>query len=224
MAGNIIIDGGPVSVTAENVLRGSTADAEQAAESIRSNPRGSTTDQDELIADVLAGDRKAIAVLVETSTDAVYSFLSRRIDQQEVVEELCQEVFVAAWPQLGRFRKEASLTTWFCAIARHKVADYYSRRLREVQQDDADEENRGAHPEPTQVIDFEASVDRQRTDAKIRDILLRMPERYRIVLRWRYWNHRSLGEIAEMTGKTEKAVERLLARARADFARRWNRE
>ncbi len=185
---------------------------------------GDSPDQDELIANVLAGDRKAIAVLVETSTDAVYSFLSRRIDQQEIVEELCQEVFLAAWPQLGRFRKEASLTTWLCAIARHKVSDFYARRLREATWDDTDEKDGGALFEPALVIDFEGSVDRRRMDAKIQDILLRMPERYRVVIRWRYWNHRSLAEIAKMTGQTEKAVERLLARSRADFARRWNRE
>ncbi|MGA9341435.1 MAG: RNA polymerase sigma factor [Rhodanobacteraceae bacterium] len=185
---------------------------------------GDSPDQDELIANVLAGDRKAIAVLVETSTDAVYSFLSRRIDQQEIVEELCQEVFLAAWPQLGRFRKEASLTTWLCAIARHKVSDFYARRLREATWDDTDEKDGGAPFEPALVVDFEGSVDRRRMDAKIQDILLRMPERYRVVIRWRYWNHRSLAEIAKMTGQTEKAVERLLARSRADFARRWNRE
>ncbi|MGA9423115.1 MAG: sigma-70 family RNA polymerase sigma factor [Rhodanobacteraceae bacterium] len=209
-------------MSTEDVLRESTGHPGQPAGSARSNT-GGATDQEALIADVLAGDRKAIAILVQTSTDVVYSFLSRRIDRQEVVEELCQEVFLAAWPQLGRFRKEASLNTWLCAIARHKVADFYSRRLREMPRDGADEDDRG-HSEPVELVDFEGSVDRQRTDARIRDILLRMPERYRIVLRWRYWNHRSLGEIAEMTGRTEKAVERLLARSRADFARRWNRE
>ena len=208
-------------MSTENALRESGHDSEQQTRNVR--PEAGCADQDQLIADVLAGDRKAIAVLVERSTDVVYSFLSRRIDRQEVVEELCQEVFLAAWTQLGRFRKDASLTTWLCAIAHHKVADYYARRLRGAAWNDADEKEHGAPFALAQVIDFEGRIDRQRTDAKVRDILLRMPERYRIALRLRYWNHKSLGEIAEMTGKTEKAAERLLARSRADFAMRWNR-
>jgi DNA-directed RNA polymerase specialized sigma24 family protein len=39
---------------------------------------------------------------------------------------------------------------------------------------------------------------------------------------WRYRDDKSVREIAELTGKTEKAVERLLARARQAFRRRWN--
>ncbi len=207
----------------DDVLRESTDDSERQAGLARSNALGPAV-QDRLIADVLAGDRKAIATFVETTADAVYGFVARRIDRQEIVEELCQEVFLAAWPQLARFRKEASLTTWLCAIARHKIADFYSRRLRETPPEDAREEDRAAHPESVQVVDFETHVDDQRVGVKTRKILSQMPERHRSTLRWRYWDDRTLGEIAEMTGKSEKAVERLLARSRAEFARRWNRE
>ena len=39
---------------------------------------------------------------------------------------------------------------------------------------------------------------------------------------WRYRDEKSLREMAELCGKTEKAMERLLARARENFRRRWN--
>lgn len=206
------------SVSSENAFQESIGAPGSVAGSVGLNP------PDELIAHVLAGDRKAIADFVEAYTDVVYNFLSRRIDRAEVIEDLCQEVFLAAWSQLARFRNESSLKTWLCAIARHKVADFYRRRLQEVPQNDADDEERMAQLEPAQVLDFEAHIDQQRMDAKIRAILSEMPEGYRAILRWRYWDHRSLHEIAAMTGKTEKAGERLLARARNDFARRWNVE
>jgi len=187
------------------------------AERVGSDPR------DELIADVLAGDRKAIAGFVETYTDVVHHFLSRRIDQAEAVEDLCQEVFLAAWTQLPRFRHESSLKTWLCAIARHKVADFYRQRLQEAPHDAWGKEL-GAPLEPVMVEDFEGHIDRQKVDWKIREILSTMSEAYRAILRWRYWNHRTVGEIAKLSGKTEKAAERLLARARDDFAKRWNLE
>jgi len=43
-----------------------------------------------------------------------------------------------------------------------------------------------------------------------------------LALLWRYRDGRSIREMADFTGKTEKAMERLLARAREHFRRRWN--
>jgi len=41
-------------------------------------------------------------------------------------------------------------------------------------------------------------------------------------LLWRYTENLSTREMAQNAGKTEKAIERLLARAREHFRRRWN--
>ena len=49
-----------------------------------------------------------------------------------------------------------------------------------------------------------------------------LPEQYRMALIWRYWEQASAREMALKTGKTEKAIERLLARARAEFRERWD--
>ena len=49
-----------------------------------------------------------------------------------------------------------------------------------------------------------------------------MPHVYSAALLWRYWENRSVREIADATGKTEKAVERVLARARTRFRELWS--
>ena len=43
----------------------------------------------------------------------------------------------------------------------------------------------------------------------------------RLALLWRYWEKCSAAEMARRAGKTEKAIERLLMRARDQFRRRW---
>ena len=53
---------------------------------------------------------------------------------------------------------------------------------------------------------------------------LQMPERYGLMLLWRYWEHRSARDMAVAIGTTEKSVERLLARARARFKELWLKE
>jgi RNA polymerase sigma factor (sigma-70 family) len=67
-------------------------------------------------------------------------------------------------------------------------------------------------------------MDRANLEGRVRGILEELPEVYGLALLWRYWERRSAKEIAETTGKTEKAVERILARARAQFKRKWNHE
>jgi DNA-directed RNA polymerase specialized sigma24 family protein len=41
---------------------------------------------------------------------------------------------------------------------------------------------------------------------------------------WRYWEQRSIREIAAAIGATEKSIERMLARARARFKELWLEE
>jgi DNA-directed RNA polymerase specialized sigma24 family protein len=49
-----------------------------------------------------------------------------------------------------------------------------------------------------------------------------LPESYGVALLWRYWENRSARDMAEETGRSEKAIERLLARARARFRELWD--
>jgi RNA polymerase sigma-70 factor (ECF subfamily) len=161
--------------------------------------------------------------LVERFSDAVYRYLRARLfPKQDRLDDLFQETFLAAWEHLGEFKGESTLQAWLLGIARHKVEDYYRALLREGEPLDEQSEDSlaGEHEE----IGFISALDDEKKKGKILEILGRLPEAYSLVLVWRYWEKRSAKEMAEMTGKTEKAVERLLARARALFRERWQSE
>lgn len=174
----------------------------------------------QLVREVLRKDRKATAEFINHHADHVYGYVRRRlIPHTEFVDDLVQEVFLAAWENLEKFRGESSLRSWLLGIARHKVEDYYRRRLREVE---VPGEEEGTTPEPIDPHSVEEAIEQRRAEEKARDVLSQLPEVYAIVLRWRYWEKRGLSEIAQQTGRTEKAIERLLARAREQFKRKWN--
>ncbi len=174
----------------------------------------------QLVLEVLRKDRKATAEFVNRHADHVYSYVRRRlIPHTEFADDLVQEVFLAAWENLEKFRGESSLRAWLLGIARHKVEDHYRKRLREVQ---VPGEEESSSPEPVDPHSVEEAIEQQRAVKKTQEILASLPEAYSIVLLWRYWERRSLSEIAIATGRTEKAVERLLARAREQFKRKWN--
>jgi RNA polymerase sigma-70 factor (ECF subfamily) len=179
----------------------------------------SASDERQLVSAILAKDRKATAQFVSRYADAIYGYVNHRLaPRTDLVEDVVQDVFLAALASLASFQGTSSLRTWLLGIARHKVEDHYRRRLRAPEP--LDEEAEGAStddPLPDEAID------RERAREKTQQVLQQLHEAYRFVLVWRYWENRSVRDIAEATGKTEKAVERMLARARARFRTLWEK-
>ena len=177
-------------------------------------------DERALVAAVLRRDRKATAELVARYGDALYAYARQRLaPRADLVDDLVQDVLVAALRGLHGFAGQSRLEAWLLGIARHKVEDLYRARLRSLSMlSDLDED---AVPTPASVPRLDEQIDQRRLRDKTRRILAQLPEAYGLALLWRYWEKRSVKDMAVQTGKTEKALERLLARARADFKRRW---
>ena len=170
-----------------------------------------------LLAAVLRKDRKAAAEFVSRYADAVYGYVSRRLaPRADLVDDIVQEVFLAALQKLDTFAGQSTVVGWLLGIARHKVEDFYRALVREPEPF-PDEAEASAATEPH----FDELIDAARAQEKTRLILEWLPAAYGAALLWRYWEHRSIREMAEQTGKTEKAIERLLSRARTHFRRLW---
>jgi RNA polymerase sigma-70 factor (ECF subfamily) len=163
---------------------------------------------------VLRKDRKATAEFVSRFADGVYAYVhSRLLPRRDLVDDLVQEVFLAAWENLQQYRGTSPLQAWLMGIARHKVEDHYRARLRApgaIDDLDGDSDVLASSP------DFESLLEQEQVRKNTWRVMSGLPEQYRLALIWRYW------EKAAKTGKTEKAIERLLARARAEFRERWN--
>jgi RNA polymerase sigma-70 factor, ECF subfamily len=172
-----------------------------------------------LVASLLRKDRKATADFVARYSDSVYGYVRAHLaPQYDHVDDVVQEVFLAAWKGLEHYRGAGPLQAWILGIARHRVEDYYRQRLRMPEYiDDSEEEFVSA----TAESDFAEVLEQEELRTKARLILHGLPETYRLALVWRYWHEITAREMAFKTGKTEKAIERLLARARAEFRERW---
>ena len=173
----------------------------------------------QLVSAVLRKDRKATAEFVSLCSDWIYPFVRYRLlPRTDVVEDLMQEVLISAWRNLPNFRGDAGLRAWVLGIARHKVEDYYRKRIREAESEDENTDTRESAIDSQIQERLEAAADHER----IHRTLAQLPEVYGLALIWRYRDEKSLREMAQLTGKTEKAMERLLARARESFRKRWN--
>ena len=157
------------------------------------------------------GSEQAWRQLFERHFDAVYRFcflLTRA--QHDLAEELTQQVFVTAAGRIHRFdRSRAAFRAWLFGIARNRDmatrTDAQRRKRRE------ELSSRGSSK----------MVARPETDLRVHEALARLPSHYRIVLDEKYLRGLSMNEIAANTGASVEAIESLLRRARAVFAREY---
>ena len=57
----------------------------------------------------------------------VYNYLLSLTNNTDIAEELMQETFYSAIKNINKFKKEASVKTWLCKIAKNKWIDYYNK-------------------------------------------------------------------------------------------------
>lgn len=83
-----------------------------------------------LVVAARAGDREAFGVLYEHYARMVHGVLAARVPYDQV-DDLVQEVFLAALQRLATLRAPAAFPGWLAAIARNRALD----RLRETAAD-----------------------------------------------------------------------------------------
>src|SRR5689334_2125327 len=72
---------------------------------------------------VAAGDRDAFTRLYGDYSRMVHAILLGRVPRRDV-DDLVQDVFLAAYMRIGELRDSAALGGWLAAIARNRATDY----------------------------------------------------------------------------------------------------
>lgn len=168
---------------------------------------------------VAAGDPEAARDLCELHLPRLYAYILGRSGlDPDASAEVAQETIVAALRSAQHFRGQSSLDTWLCAIARRKVADHYRRESRRpLSLDRLTLE--GLALLDTRPLPEETAL-REETAATVHRALWRLPADQREAALRKYLDGRSVAEIAVELGRSEKAVESLLSRAREGLRKR----
>lgn len=174
------------------------------------NPLDST-----LVNKLQKGDTSALAQLYQRYFDRLYSFVFHQVGRnREVTEDIVQEVFLKSITSAKRFKGHSSFYTWLCAIAHHKIADFYRTKNRYL-----GIEGTGVEPSLTELHDprehstssVEADVEHLENHHLIEQVLMRLPWQYREVLVLKYVEELSVFEISQIMGRSPKSIEGLLA-------------
>src|SRR6476660_7678957 len=81
---------------------------------------------------VAAGDRDAFAALYFAYVRLVHAVLLARVPSRDV-DDLVQEVFIAAYTRIGELRDPAAFGGWIATIARNRATDYLRRSREHVE-------------------------------------------------------------------------------------------
>ncbi len=163
------------------------------------------TDED-LVKQARAGDKEAFNVLCERYLAAIYNRLRMKLPPEEV-EDVTQEVFLAATKSIKRFKGDASFYTWLSNIAQYKIADFYRRR--------------GRKPELTE-LDPEANINSEASDWKesvaVRLALEQLPHHYQEIILLRFNEGLHFEQIAKTLRISLEAAKSRYRRAVAALA------
>jgi RNA polymerase sigma-70 factor (ECF subfamily) len=176
-----------------------------------------------LKASILGGDRQAAEGFLEEHFDALYEFVHFRVGgDRSSVEDLVQDTFLVALERLHTFDGRSRLSTWLAGIAKNKLREL-RRKRRPVAMEDLLAASDGAIESVLERVDAEPLPDWvlecQETREMVGATLSSLPSDYRRALLDKYVEDLSVSEMARRAGKSEKAAESHLARARLAFAR-----
>jgi RNA polymerase sigma-70 factor, ECF subfamily len=128
------------------------------------------------------------------------------------------ETFLKAYAGIGRFKwRNISLLYWLYAIASNEVNKYFRRRsylpesLSRIQEEYGIDITDYSNAE-TERIALEEDLERHREFLKVNARLKKLGVKYQEVISLRYYERKSIKEIALILGKREGTVKSLLSR------------
>jgi RNA polymerase sigma-70 factor (ECF subfamily) len=167
-----------------------------------------------LIAAVTGGDEDAFRHLTRRLYGPAIGVACKVLGDRTEAEDAVQAALVKLWRQAASFDPaKAKVETWFRRIVVNACIDR-KRALRPVASLDLVAE--AASDEPGPAASAEAGERARRVNAAV----AHLPARQRAAIALFYGDGATMSEIAEVLETTPKAIEGLLARARAELAER----
>ncbi len=176
----------------------------------------------DLIRAIQGGDRESLTMLYRQHVRAVWRYVHAHLSwDDQATEDVVSETFLAAVRTVQTFDPQRGTASgWLLGIARNKLRDHFRKAGRAAGDEPL---AAGAAVDATSDGPDGGLITAEARDAVIRT-LNTLGDEERLALEWKYLESLSVREIAERLGRTEKAAEAILYRARVAFRRVYARE
>lgn len=172
-----------------------------------------------------AGEEEAFGTLMRTHYEPTFRLVQSIVRDEHAARDVCQEIWLAAWRNLPKFRGEAKFSTWIHPIAVRRAIDHLRSRQRWSKRFlpflASDDEDEGVStPEPVAESDPRQEVEKGERAARFGRAIEALPPKHRAVLALREVNGLSYDEIAQALGIRRGTVMSRLFNARRMLAQK----
>lgn len=170
----------------------------------------------QLIADYLKGDEKALEVLVSRYLKPIYSLAYRYAGNVQDAEDVSQEIFVKAWRHLKKFDRRRNFKTWIFSIAKNTCLDFLKKTrtaaggqktipFAELATEDGGDFLAETIPDPSPLP--QEALERAGLGETVAKAMEKLSPKQSLVLSLRYHNCFTFQEIAESLGESLNTVK-----------------
>ena len=172
-----------------------------------------------LVKDALAGDDGAFVHLVRRYKRKVFALAARFSRDADELDDICQDIFIKVYENLGKFRNDAPFEHWLSRISTRTCYDALRKRRKE----NLFVPWESIHYEIADGAGGETEAAEQARDLLERG-LARLQPAERLVITLLELEEKSVREIAGMTGWSEANVKVRAFRARQKLKRLLEKE
>ena len=175
-------------------------------------------DDFQLIQDCQNGDQAAFEALVNRFKEKAYWTAYDLVSDHEAARDISQEAFVRIFTKIRTFDPRSSFSSWLSKIVVNLAIDHLrARRHRQA----VSLENLPVEPKAPSA--GQDPLEAQEARQAVREVLGRMPEKYRTILVLKEINGMSSEEIARALGRSALTIRWRLHAARKMFKEIWER-
>ncbi len=163
-------------------------------------------------------NQKAQTRLINLFWTDVFSFIVRKVNDETAADELTVSVFSKVLAKLDLYDENFQFKTWVLTIAQNSVIDYWRKKNRETEEprDDLDEVKNRFEKSPEEILISEQE------EKKIIDTVAKMEVNYQKIIQLRFFEEKSIKEIAEELGLSVANTKVRIMRAKKVLAELLN--
>lgn len=163
-------------------------------------------------------DVHAFTELYEANYPVILNYVIRRTGDVDVAKDIVSDTFIKAIENIHRFQwRNVPFVAWLYRIANNEINQYYRNQKKEAISLDQLQENNQFEVQSKRIHDevHRAQIELEETHEQFlyyQRKIKELPIKYQEVISLRYFEEKSMKEIAEILDKKEGTVKSLLHR------------
>ena len=170
-----------------------------------------------LVCKAKEGSQKAYAELMQRYKESIYFMSLKMVNNKDDAMDMTVETFGKAFENIEKYKPDFAFSTWLFRIATNNCIDFIRKKRLNVVSIDSMVDDEG-DDRPLQIrsdtLDPEEISIKKQQNEKLKDIVDKLPARYRTLIILRYFDELSYEEIATQLDLPLGTVKAQLFRAR----------